>query len=118
MAGANTNTSQTDTSSIHLGGVIKNGGGISIGGSLANGGSKFDDESHATGPQTGVDLDLKGMPMMLMNLDSLAKMQRKQFEKQQKQMQKQGMMCTQQFVSCPSGYDPRDPCNHTCLAPQ
>ena len=71
MSGGQTNTSQEDTSSIHLGGVIKNGGGISIGGSLSNGGSKFDDDSHATGPQTGVDLDLKGMPMMLMNLDSL-----------------------------------------------
>merc|ERR1712231_48342 len=69
MSGGNTQTSQTDTNSIHIGGVIKNGGGISIGGSLGNQGTNFNDDSTATGPQTGVDLDLKGMPMMLINLD-------------------------------------------------
>merc|ERR1712070_1114276 len=69
MSGGKTNSSQEDTSSIHLGGVIKNGGGISIGGSLGNQGTKFDDDSNATGPQTCVNVDLKGMPMMLINLD-------------------------------------------------
>ena len=71
MSGGNTQTSQTDTNSIHLGGVIKNGGGISIGGSLGNQGTKFDDNSTATGPQTGLDFDIKGMPMMLINLDNV-----------------------------------------------
>ena len=42
--------------------------------------------------------------MMLMNLDSY-KMAR----------QAQPVMCTRQYVHCPQGYDPRDPCNHTCL---
>ena len=72
MSGGQTNTSQTDTSAIHLGGHIKNGGAISIGGNLSNGGSKFDDQSDATGAQTGLDVGLKGMPMglMLVNLDA------------------------------------------------
>ena len=71
MAGGQTHSSQTDNNSIHLGGVIKNGGGISIGGSLGNQGTKFDDDSNATGPQTGVNVDLKGVPMMLMNLEDI-----------------------------------------------
>ena len=28
------------------------------------------------------------------------------------------MMCTMQYVSCPGGYDPSDPCRHTCLKPE
>ena len=27
-------------------------------------------------------------------------------------------MCTKQFTSCPGGYDPSDPCRHTCLKPK
>ena len=28
------------------------------------------------------------------------------------------IMCTMQYVHCPYGYDPIDPCNHTCLKPE